>query len=257
MLNIINKQAVGERIRNLRKEKGFNSQDELAEKMMCKRQTVAKWERGETSLSLESAIDLCNVLDCDIGHLMGEYEAKRHKTADIQEILGISEKAAYNLQLLSVMKSGLNRTHQKYTGIDFINDLISEDDFLYLVSLCLSAREIFLNELLSGSEEKSELERRLDASNIRMNIIEGKGITLSPREYSEYTKQAISKLASSVISIAILQGCGGESIAETIHTVDEINMQKRREDATKIDADTYMKALMGYRSEKTTNQKEP
>ena len=55
MLKMINanKAETAKRIKNLREEAGYKSQKSFAEKLGYSRQTVAKWENGETMPTLE------------------------------------------------------------------------------------------------------------------------------------------------------------------------------------------------------------
>lgn len=244
---------IGARIQTLRKAQKW-SQTKLGEETGYSKNTVSDWEKGNVPLTMNGMASLCKVLDCDIGHLMGEYEAKRHKTADIQEILGISEKAAQNLQLLREMKSGLNRTGRQYTGIDFFSALISDDDFITLISICLNAREVSMNKFIHDRMPISDSEQKLHTAENRLKIIEGERISLGPSEYHEYLMQAIERLANSTISIAILESYDDQDLFDTIKTLDCFRDKKQFEG---VDADAYMKALMGYRSEKTISQEEP
>ena len=43
--------------------------------------------------TINDCVKLCNLFNCDIGHLLGEYETKKHIAADIQNETGLSEKA--------------------------------------------------------------------------------------------------------------------------------------------------------------------
>lgn len=103
MINRTGDEQIGERIKKLRKKRGY-SQNEMAEKFDCKRQTYAKIENGTRKLSAEEFVHLCNILECDIGYLFGEYPTIRRVTADIQEQTGLSEKAILALQNMNPKK---------------------------------------------------------------------------------------------------------------------------------------------------------
>ncbi len=55
------------------------SQEKLAEKMSVARQTISKWENGETYPSTEHILKLSEVLDCNVGDLVGEQKIERRK----------------------------------------------------------------------------------------------------------------------------------------------------------------------------------
>ena len=89
---MINTTLVGSKIKSCRREKDW-TQDELAEKVACVRQTISKWENGQLNFTVDELVRLCNVFDCDMGYLLGEYETKKHVAADIQKETGLSESA--------------------------------------------------------------------------------------------------------------------------------------------------------------------
>lgn len=58
----------------LRTDAGI-SQEKLAEKMSVARQTVSKWENGETYPSTGHILKLSETLGCNVGDLVGETKA--------------------------------------------------------------------------------------------------------------------------------------------------------------------------------------
>lgn len=61
---------IDENIRYLRKIQGW-SQEELAARVDVSRQTIAKWESGETSPDLEHAVLLAEIFDVGLDDLAG------------------------------------------------------------------------------------------------------------------------------------------------------------------------------------------
>ncbi|MGM0396433.1 MAG: helix-turn-helix domain-containing protein [Bacillota bacterium] len=59
----------GERLQILRKEKGF-SQEKIAEELNVSRQSVSKWERGESSPEMEKVVALSNILGTSTDFLL-------------------------------------------------------------------------------------------------------------------------------------------------------------------------------------------
>lgn len=116
MLKMINTNKVetGKRIKNLREEAGYNSQESFAEKLGYSRQTVAKWENGKTMPTLDTLYDIVSVLDCDMGYLLCLYDTRYFKHAEICEETGLSEEAV-NLLI-----------EYKKNGIDFPKNFINE-----------------------------------------------------------------------------------------------------------------------------------
>lgn len=64
----------GERLQGLRKEKGF-SQERIAEELNVSRQSVSKWERGESSPEMDKVVALSSILGVSTDFLLkGEDE---------------------------------------------------------------------------------------------------------------------------------------------------------------------------------------
>jgi DNA-binding XRE family transcriptional regulator len=91
---------VGERIKEARSEDSL-TQAQLAEKIDVKRQTIGKWEMGESNPEMKHLEKLCQVFECDLAYLLGEIDMRRRVSADIAAITGLSEKA---IEYLSDMR---------------------------------------------------------------------------------------------------------------------------------------------------------
>ena len=63
--------TLGEKIQKLRKQNGF-SQEELAEKVTVTRQTISKWELGETTPEMDKLIIISKLYDITLDELMKE-----------------------------------------------------------------------------------------------------------------------------------------------------------------------------------------
>ena len=61
----------GENLYNLRK-KSKMTQDVLAEKVGVSRQSVSKWENGESYPEMDNILILCNIFNCKINDLVHE-----------------------------------------------------------------------------------------------------------------------------------------------------------------------------------------
>ena len=60
---------IGNKIMNLRKKKGL-SQEELAEEIGVTRQTISKWELGETSPDIKQAKELSRIFNVSLDELV-------------------------------------------------------------------------------------------------------------------------------------------------------------------------------------------
>ena len=60
----------GENMRKAREEKGL-TQEQLAEILKTKQNTISRWENGEREPSLEMVVKIARSLDCDPNYLLG------------------------------------------------------------------------------------------------------------------------------------------------------------------------------------------
>ena len=68
--------TLSENLMNLRKSNGM-SQGELGDKLNVTRQTVSKWELGQTAPEMEKLIELSKLFDMSIDELVGNAEVKQ------------------------------------------------------------------------------------------------------------------------------------------------------------------------------------
>ncbi len=88
----------GKKIMNLRKKKGL-SQEELAEKVGVARQTISKWELGETSPDLKQSKELSKIFNVSLDELVNN-DIKNilvEKTSNTEKLAGLI------LKLIKVM----------------------------------------------------------------------------------------------------------------------------------------------------------
>ena len=116
---------IGKRIMDLRKKNGL-SQEELAERVGVARQTISKWELGETSPDLKQAKELSNIFnvsldeltDNDIKNVLVEKTSNTEKLAGL--ILKIMKFVAIFIVVLPVLLITLRlifkNIHEKNSG---------------------------------------------------------------------------------------------------------------------------------------------
>jgi transcriptional regulator with XRE-family HTH domain len=66
--------AIGERIRELRKEAGISSQDELAARAQVDRTYIGRLERGETGVTLASLALILEALSVSLSEFFGPFD---------------------------------------------------------------------------------------------------------------------------------------------------------------------------------------
>ena len=99
-----NYEEIGRIIKKERKKTGL-SQDAFIQLIREKhgysisRNTLSKIEKGKTShYDCELLYILCDIFDCEMGYLLGEYECKTGRSTDISKETGLSETAIDKLQ---------------------------------------------------------------------------------------------------------------------------------------------------------------
>lgn len=75
---------LGENIKNLRIKNGL-SQEDLAKKLNVVRQTISKWEKGQSLPDAESLKTLAEVFSTDVSSLLGQEE--KDGNDDLKELL--------------------------------------------------------------------------------------------------------------------------------------------------------------------------
>ncbi len=83
-----------ENLKTLRKQKGF-SQEELAARLHVVRQTVSKWEKGQSVPDAGTLIRLAEILEVSVSELLGEKIEIEQAASDVAEQLArINEQLA-------------------------------------------------------------------------------------------------------------------------------------------------------------------
>jgi len=78
---------IEEKLFQLRKEKGL-SQEQLAEKLKVSRQTISKWETGETQPDMENLRNLALVLEFSIDNMLGLEVDDTDEDVDVWLMIG-------------------------------------------------------------------------------------------------------------------------------------------------------------------------
>ena len=157
------------------------SQEKMAELLGLEtRQAYANIENGKRALQFKHIPKLCEIFDCDVGYLFGEYPTKKRDTADIQEATGLSEKSIETLKKLnSIPEMGTDITDNifRLKALDF---LLSDENGILTLKL--------IGEYLFGDYEPyyDELYTLEDVEQDRLddNLWQGRR-----QEYSDLTDE--------------------------------------------------------------------
>lgn len=106
-----------EKVRSLRMKNGF-SQEDLAEKLDISRQTVSKWEAGNSFPEIEKLIALSDLFQVSIDYLLRDKQINVNSSEDIDrmiiQFLGSSYKMAdISHQLVKIMEDGIIDENEK------------------------------------------------------------------------------------------------------------------------------------------------
>ena len=90
----------GENLKKIRKEKNM-SQEELAEKVNVSRQSVSKWETGESYPEMNNILELCKIFNCNINDLIH---------TDMTDISSLDEEIIMNVVKFNEKKQNQVKT---------------------------------------------------------------------------------------------------------------------------------------------------
>ena len=90
-------------------------------------ETFRKWESGQNAIDILWLPAICDVGECDVGYLFGEYDTKRKEDSDICIRTGLSKEAV--AEMLHLLPASLN----------FLNDLLASPKDLLEISTAYAA----------------------------------------------------------------------------------------------------------------------
>ena len=93
-------EVIASRITEEREALGLTKEG-LAERLNVNRNTITSWERQNIKgryPPLEDLARMCDLFNCELGYLLGEYNCKTRAATDIQAETGLSERAIDRLR---------------------------------------------------------------------------------------------------------------------------------------------------------------
>ena len=184
------KMNFNEKLTSLRKQKGL-SQEELGEKLNVTRQTISKWELGQTSPDTNKLTEIANFFEVSVNDLTNseeikikEYNTKEERKTPVVAIIGI---ILLVLVLLSVI---IYATWSAIVGIFFKKASDMQDEMINNSKTIDERRQSYMNNLDTVFED-SQFE---DISKTAENFIN----SVRDEIDTEYNKQKIQEQVNSV-----------------------------------------------------------
>lgn len=116
--------ALSERLRIRRKEQHM-TQEELAEIIGYKKQTVSGYERDENEPDYQTLCRIADALSCTADYLLGREEAPTHAAESVMQQTGLSEKAVEVLRNNMLLLKGSPFSTFEYEAVrDFVSALV-------------------------------------------------------------------------------------------------------------------------------------
>ena len=139
-------------IKHFRKRCGF-TQEQLAEKLSVTRQTLAKWENGEASPTIEDCIRMADIFDITVNDLAADMKE--------EELDFVSPKGKHIFGLVTVGERGQIVIPKDAREIFAINPgdklLVMGDEQQGLAIVKTDALQSFASFILEAMKKKGEL----------------------------------------------------------------------------------------------------
>ena len=127
---IYSKEKIAKRLKDERNNAEL-TQLELSKKLKYSKPTVIEWERsnGENRIpDMDTLLKMCNLYNCEIGYLLGEYDTRFRRNATVQEETGLSEAAIESLRRYGKEPDYIEPGIPAPTPSDFLSFLLTYSD---------------------------------------------------------------------------------------------------------------------------------
>lgn len=128
-----------EKLQKLRKEKKY-SQEELADMLDVTRQSVSKWESGQTYPEMDKLLAICKIFGCTLEELTND-------TIKLNEFTG--EKKSKVSDITSSIEEYINKTYHYFAGSSF-KDIVKCFIIMLVVYVILTIANVPFRELRYG-----------------------------------------------------------------------------------------------------------
>lgn len=147
-----------EKLQKLRKEKKY-SQEELADMLDVTRQSVSKWESGQTYPEMDKLLAICKIFGCTLEELTND-------TIKLNEFAG--EKKSKVSDIASSVEEFIEKTYHYFTGSTFkdilkcliIMFVVYNYTLYYGVRIVVTSSEKNVSTIKKNSETKQKDEEK-------------------------------------------------------------------------------------------------
>lgn len=122
-----NSDDIFNRIKLRREECGYTSLESLCEKIHYTRDSYYKYRRNKKVLPLDTMLKLCELLDCELGYLLCEYDLPNREKTDIHECTGLSDKS---IETLSCLKKGCSDRVYYEETLNMLNMILESSNII-------------------------------------------------------------------------------------------------------------------------------
>ena len=152
MINNYSEKRLAKIIKTTRENMKKQTQQDVADLLgLESRQAYANIENGKSEIKPYYIFKLCEIFDCDIGYLFGEYPTKKRVSADVQEVTGLSE---LSIEYLLETKQAYDSAKREYDTADKSDDKLTAENKFLISGIKLQT----LNFILENDEKHGLLD---------------------------------------------------------------------------------------------------
>ena len=246
--------TVGERIKQARKEAGL-SQIKLIALLRSEqynagvsRTTLVAIESGEVgktldNVSLRTLCAMCDLFDCDMGYLLGEYEEKHRVAAEVCDATGLSETAVQRLSAELAYSKQLSPTQREESvqPIEILSSLLSDGEFWRVLN----------NLSMCTTTVSEQLMNTYDAWNADFRNAEGPYSERVP--FADAMRDSQIASAAMHFSTAAARAVGWSTGNKNAATAEEPKRQKKEDDSITVETMDRLDKLHAERQQSSTS----
>lgn len=266
--------TVGLRIRQARKDAGWSSQDKLIEQLRSRqagisrttlsaieavpdnskpddsKEVIRKKEKQEAKqreavghLSISTLCAMCDLFDCDMGYLLGEYEEKHRVAAEVCDATGLSETAVQRLSAELAYSKQLSPTQREESvqPIEILSSLLSDGEFWRVLN----------NLSMCTTTVSEQLMNTYDAWNADFRNAKAPDSERVP--FADAMRDSQIASAAMHFSTAAARAVGWSTGNKNAATAEEPKRQKKEDDSITVETMDRLDKLHAERQQSSTS----